>query len=90
LKKGSERMARWTKTPADLEKFARVHGLIGDTYPSPTLRIITMDGKTYSGPAVGLPPVEEPLQWRLSWRRHNPQGRPNDRDIDKVERITSD
>ena len=47
-------MAKWTKTSADVEEFARVHGLIGDTYPLPKLHIKTKNGKTFSGHAVGF------------------------------------
>jgi hypothetical protein len=47
-------MPKWTKTSADVEEFARVHGLIGDTYPLPKLHIKTKNGNTFSGHAVGF------------------------------------
>ena len=45
-------MAKWTKTTKDIEEYARVCREIGDIYPSPTLKIKTKDGNTFSGQPI--------------------------------------
>ena len=45
-------MTKWTKTPTDVEEYARVLREIGDIYPPPKLKIRKKDGKTFSGQAI--------------------------------------
>jgi len=59
-KSGSERMAKWTRTAADVEEYARVHSEIGDRYPSPKLKIRTKNGKTFSGQAIRFDQSRDP------------------------------